>query len=94
MALSRRGILGLFTALPFVGKAELPAAVEAPVNLPPFEEMVRQTMHANAEKLVANVTRHNALLSRLKTKHSVMAELEYNEASTYARYTGYGAETA
>lgn len=63
-----------------------------------FTEMVTTTLRNRKRKLADNVSKHNALLSRLtargKTRRlsggrSIVSELEYAENSVYQRYSGF-----
>jgi len=63
-----------------------------------FTEMVSTTLRNSATDVADNVSKHNALLNRLKKKGKVMnlsggyeiqVPLEYAENSTYQRYGGY-----
>lgn len=63
-----------------------------------FTEMVTTTFRNHSGKLTDNVSKHNALYSRLKKKGniknktggiSIVQELDYAENGTYQRYSGY-----
>jgi hypothetical protein len=63
-----------------------------------FTEMVSTTLRNSATEVADNVTKHNALLNRLKKKgkivvagagYEIQVPLEYAENSTYQRYGGY-----
>jgi len=63
-----------------------------------FTEMVTTTFRNHSGKLADNVSKHNALLNRLKKKgqiktksggYSIVQELDYAENGTYQRYAGY-----
>lgn len=63
-----------------------------------FTEMVTTTLRNRKRKLADNVSKHNALLSRLTARgrvirlsggRSIVAELEYAENSVYQRYSGF-----
>lgn len=65
-----------------------------------FTEMVTTTLRNHSKKLTDNVSKHNALLRRLKDKggikrksggNSIVQELDYAENGTYQRYSGYDA---
>jgi hypothetical protein len=63
-----------------------------------FTEMVTTTLRNRKKKLADNVSKHNALLSRLTSRgktrrlsggRSIVSELEYAENSVYQRYSGF-----
>ncbi len=63
-----------------------------------MNEIVTTTLRARTGKLADNVTKNNALLSRLATKgkrklvnggRTIVQEIEYAENGTYKRYSGY-----
>lgn len=63
-----------------------------------FTEMVSTTLRNSATDVADNVSKHNALLNRLKKKgkirnlsggYEIQVPLEYAENSTYQRYGGY-----
>ena len=63
-----------------------------------FTEMVSTTLRNSATEVADNVSKHNALLNRLKKKGKVInldggseiqVPLEYGENGTYQRYGGY-----
>jgi hypothetical protein len=63
-----------------------------------FTELVTTTYRKHRAKLTDNVTKHNALLRRLKEKGkfkkesgglTIVEPLEYGENNTYQRYSGY-----
>jgi len=63
-----------------------------------FTEMVSTTLRYTATEVVDNVSKHNALLRKLKEKgkiktvgggYEAQIPLEYAENSTYTRYAGY-----
>lgn len=63
-----------------------------------FTEMVSTTLRNSAAQVADNVSKHNALLNRLKKKgkiqiadggYEIQVTLEYAENSTYQRYDGY-----
>ena len=63
-----------------------------------FTEMVTTTDRNWGSKVTDNVSKHNALLSRLKSKkkiktisggYEIAEPIEYNENGTYQRYGGY-----
>ncbi len=65
---------------------------------PNLSEIVTTTLRNRSGKLADNVTKNNALLSRMKKRGSIdtfdggrtiVQELEYAENSTYQRYSGY-----
>lgn len=65
---------------------------------PNLSEIVTTTLRNRTGELADNVTKNNALLSRLKKKgkvkpvnggRDIVQELEYAENSTYKRYSGY-----
>jgi hypothetical protein len=65
---------------------------------PNLSEIVTTTLRNRTGELADNVTKNNALLSRLKKKgkvqtvnggRTIVQELEYAENSTYKRYSGY-----
>ena len=65
---------------------------------PNLSEIVTTTLRNRSGKLADNVTKNNALLSRLKKRGSIdpfdggrtiVQEIEYAENSTYQRYSGY-----
>lgn len=65
---------------------------------PNLTEMVTTTLRNRTGELADNVSKNNALLSRLKKKgkvkpvsggRTIVQELEYAENSTYKRYSGY-----
>jgi hypothetical protein len=65
---------------------------------PNLNEIVTTTLRNRSEELADNVTKNNALLTRMKRAgsikpvsggRSILQELEYNENGTYQRYAGY-----
>lgn len=65
---------------------------------PGISELLSTTLHNRTGKLADNVTKNNAILSRMKERGSLMMadggvsiyqEMEYAENSTYTRYSGY-----
>lgn len=65
---------------------------------PNLSEILTTTLYSRTGELADNVTKNNALLSRLKKRgkiktvsggESILQELEYAENSTYTRYSGY-----
>ena len=65
---------------------------------PNLSEIVTTTLRNRSGKLADNVTKNNALLTRLKGRdkvkpvsggRTIVQELEYAENSTYKRYSGY-----
>ncbi len=65
---------------------------------PNLSEITTTTIRNRSRKLADNVTDNNALLARLKMRgnmrsvdggETILQELEYDENSTYKRYTGY-----
>lgn len=63
-----------------------------------FTELVTTTDRSWGRKVTDNVSNHNALLNRMKSKgqiktksggYEIVEPLEYAENSTYQRYTGY-----
>lgn len=65
---------------------------------PNVSEIVTTTLKNRSKKLSDNVTKHNALLSRLESKgkikpadggERIMQELEYGENGTFTWYSGY-----
>ena len=63
-----------------------------------FTEMVTTTLRNRKKQLADNISKHNALLSRLTTRgntrrlsggRSIVTELEYAENSVYQRYSGF-----
>src|SRR5215469_13272735 len=65
---------------------------------PNLNEIVTTTLRNRSEELADNVTKNNALLSRMKRSGSIkpvsggrtiLQEHEYNENGTYQRYAGY-----
>lgn len=63
-----------------------------------MNEIVTTTLRSRTGKLADNVTKNNALLSRLATKgkrklvnggRTIVQEIEYAENGTYKRYSGY-----
>ncbi len=65
---------------------------------PNLSEMITSTLRNRSKTLADNVSKNNALLSRLRDKgkvrpfgggRSIVEELEYAENTTFRRYTGY-----
>jgi len=65
---------------------------------PNIEEIVVTTLRNRSRKLADNASKNNALLYRLRKKgnirlfsggQNILQELEYNENSTFKRYSGY-----
>lgn len=65
---------------------------------PNISEITTTTIRNRSKKLADNITDNNALLSRIKSGgnmrtvdggETIIQELEYDENSTYKRYTGY-----
>lgn len=63
-----------------------------------FTEMVTSTDRTWSTKVTDNVSKHNALLTKMKQKgkintvsggYEIAKQLEYNENDTYQRYSGY-----
>ena len=63
-----------------------------------FTEMVTTTLRNHAKTVVDNVSKHNALLSRMKDRgniktksggYEIVLPVEYSENNTYQRYSGY-----
>ncbi len=63
-----------------------------------FTEMVTTTLRNRKKQLADNISKHNALLSRLTSRgrtrrlsggRSIVTELEYAENSVYQRYSGF-----
>src|SRR5688572_5600501 len=63
-----------------------------------FTEMVTTTLRNTATEVVDNVSNHNALLRKMKSRGNIKTEnggyeiaipLEYAENGTYQRYSGY-----
>ena len=64
---------------------------------PGVAEILTTTLYNRTGKLADNVTKNNAILSRMKERGSIMMadggysiyqEMEYAENSTYTRYSG------
>jgi len=65
---------------------------------PNLTELVTTTLRRRSKKLADNISQHNALLSRLKSKgnsslipggRTIVEELEYAENATFQYYSGY-----
>jgi hypothetical protein len=65
---------------------------------PNVSEIISTTLNSRTKKLADNVTKNTALLARLRSKgkvkpfsggNTIYQELEYQENSTYQRYSGY-----